>query len=424
MPDKIERIKSTVTATFDASREQQCREWLEKFGAKRNIYFAVNVPKSDVIEKCKREEIQTMIALHVDIDPAAGEPFDIERTRILSMLSPDKLAEKNLPPASAIIDSGGGYQAFWFLEQPLELNCSKANAEDAKLYNLKIEIALVQDSCHDVSHIMRLPGTINRPNKLKRDKGRGEALARVENFDDVKYGLDRFTKAPAIKQQLSNAETHAPSNIARIETLDNLPVAEWCKALINVGYDPNKPHPLLPRKYDSRSEAQFAVSCELVRVGVADDVHYSILTDPRFGITPSVIDKGNRAGKYAERQIAQAHDTVDTDAVSRINRRYFAALEGKKVLYFREEDDNTLSAMTADSFAFEVATIKQTFIDGNGKPKEIPALPVWRESAAADILGAALCSILHIRNATINTICGRVSALNLRRVTGRLCAGI
>jgi hypothetical protein len=43
---------------------------------------------------------------------------------------------------------------------------------------------------------MRLPGTINRPNKVKREKGRVEALACVVEFDAERgYPLSLFKRA-------------------------------------------------------------------------------------------------------------------------------------------------------------------------------------------------------------------------------------
>jgi hypothetical protein len=298
-----------VTATFDETREQKCREWLEQQGQTRNIYFAVNLPKSDVFNKTKREEIDKMYALHVDIDPRDGEPLNTERTRILSMLSPEKLAEKNLPPASAIVFSGGGYQAFWLLTQPLELGCNLAVAEDAALYNLKIEIELSADSCHDVCRIMRLPGTINRPDDKKRAKGRTDVLSEVASFPGEKYGLDCFVKSPPIansNRKLPDYETPKldKSKVTPLASVDELPngVSEETKTIIQRGHDPRDPN----RFGSSRSEWLFRVVCDLHKAQVPRETIYSIITDARFGVSASVLDKGSRIEKYAMRQIERA----------------------------------------------------------------------------------------------------------------------
>ncbi len=75
-----------------------------------------------------------------------------------------------MPPPSIIVFSGGGYQAYWKLKEPLEINGDIAKAEDAKRYNMQLERIFKADSCHNIDRIMRLPGTINIPgvDKLAR----------------------------------------------------------------------------------------------------------------------------------------------------------------------------------------------------------------------------------------------------------------
>jgi hypothetical protein len=50
-----------------------------------------------------------------------------------------------LPKPTKIIDSGGGFQAFWKLKEPVPINGEKALAKDAKLYNKGIEALLGGD---------------------------------------------------------------------------------------------------------------------------------------------------------------------------------------------------------------------------------------------------------------------------------------
>jgi hypothetical protein len=69
-----------------------------------------------------------VVYLHTDIDPRAGEDIDAERQRALGLLrNPPGLLQP-----TCIIDSGGGYQGFWQLREPITTDCELAKAEDAK----------------------------------------------------------------------------------------------------------------------------------------------------------------------------------------------------------------------------------------------------------------------------------------------------
>jgi hypothetical protein len=72
--------------------EAQCRSWIGEYLGRWNIYFTVNRTKEGVNKKPKKIDIQAMRALHVDVDPRAGEDIEEERTAILSGLRAFMLA--------------------------------------------------------------------------------------------------------------------------------------------------------------------------------------------------------------------------------------------------------------------------------------------------------------------------------------------
>ena len=273
------------------------------------------------------------------------------------------------PRPTCVIFSGGGYQGFWRLIEPVEIN---GNEDDLKLYNKHLELLLGGDKCHNVDRIMRLPGTVNRPDAKKRAKGRTEALARVEWFDDSVHDIEQFEKAPSeVVRGNSKPVAVTPEKVKRVICLNDLPVGDLCKRVIAQGGDPDD-----PTRWDSRSEPLFWVVCEMVRAGVDDDNIYAIITDPVWDISASVLDKGNGAHRYALRQIERAHDFADDDAVSQINREYFAALDGGKTVFCREEADGTLTTMNKESFAFELADRVAEVSTGKGTAS-VPATKLW-----------------------------------------------
>jgi hypothetical protein len=193
-----------------------------------------------------------------------------------------------------------------------------------------------------VDRVMRLPGTINRPDAGKIKKGRTEALAELIAYNAANvYSLGQFAKAAA--PQASAGATNAPAinlsgTVKRLASVDELPAAVSPKGRIVIvqGIDPDEPN-----KFSGRSEWLFYACCEMVRGGCSDDQIYAVITDPDFGISASVLDKGGMKEKYAARQIARARaDTADPH-LAEMNGRFFVIgdLGGKCVVSWQEYDD-------------------------------------------------------------------------------------
>ena len=108
---------------------------------------------------------------------------------------------------------------------------------------------------HNVDRLLRLPGTINWPNKVKLAKGRVACQASVVKLTEARYSLDQFAKAapadPKASAVSDNVENIAPDD-ARLAKLD----ARW----IALGYEDEGLD-----KYPSRSEAVFALTCACFR---------------------------------------------------------------------------------------------------------------------------------------------------------------
>lgn len=283
-----------------------------------NIYFHVNPTFEDMNKKAAKKDIAAVEWLQVDIDPRAREKLEEEQPRIAALLT-TKLPP-NIPPPTVIIFSGGGYQAFWKLAEPIVLDGSEEAADRAALYNRQLALDLEGDlACQDVSHVMRVPGTVNWPSEKKRAKGRVRALAELVEFHPERvYSLDRFTAArlstqPGLASGTPASAAFVPGPRVRdLAELDQYGVADRVKAIVVQGHHRDVEGPKQPD--DSRSEWLFDAVCQLVRANVPDEVIYAVITDPDFGISESVLDKGSRTDAYARRQIARARGKVEQDA--------------------------------------------------------------------------------------------------------------
>lgn len=283
------------TAVFSPEVGNAARKWLDERQGRLNLYYLVNETKGN---RRRKEDVTAARALHVDLDPRVSEDVEAERGRAVGLL------RAYSPPPTVIVDSGNGMQGLWLLDQPVPLSGDPSPVEGR---NLAIELKLGADACHDASRLMRLPGTVNVPNEKKRSRGRKAAAASVvEAHWGRVYRLDDFPCAPRVNQPEGGAapEVRLSADLPRLDSLEDLPsgVSFKTKQLIVQGCDPDD-----PARYPSRSEALFAVLCEMVRADCSDDQIAAVILDPDYGISAHVLEQP-RSRQYAARQIQRARD--------------------------------------------------------------------------------------------------------------------
>lgn len=341
-------LKFISAATFDESNIEEMRKWLERRSGRCSIYFQVNSavmvdangnPKT-YTKKTTKADIASFDWLHVDLDPRVGKDIREERNKALGILTEPP---GNIPKPTCIIFSGGGFQAFWRLKDPVDVKGDIGIAEEAERYNIQLQMILNADACHNADRIMRLPGTINVPNKKKIEKGRQKEQAFVVEFNENEYSTSEFTKAPKLQVagdelELDETEVMVSGNVKRVSDLqeisntsgDRVRLPGYVVDLIQAGYDPNAKQVNetrnLPRIYPSRSEALFAVICQLVKKGVPDEVTFSIITDPDYPISESILELKSRAEKHALRQIRRAKDFIISPELEELNQRHCVIL--------------------------------------------------------------------------------------------------
>ena len=305
--------KSIETRTFHPGAEVYLTSWLTKHGD-RNLYFHVNTTMRDLTKKADREDIKSVDWLHIDIDPRAGEDLVEERDRALALLT--SKPPRGVPPPTVIIFSGGGYQAFWKLEESIQIDGDLPKAEDAKRWNQWLETKFGADNCHNIDRIMRLPGTVNWPGarKVKKDKARTPTLAKLVEFNDRVYTLGAFTKAEAIAEE---AQTEEPVGPVDLEHLDPKTVE-----IIKLGIDPDNP----TRWDNDRSDGVWFVACEMARADFKGGEIMAVLLDKAYKISDHIYDtkRTDKAQEgYARRQARRALDEViDTFATDDDGKKF------------------------------------------------------------------------------------------------------
>jgi hypothetical protein len=278
--------------TFDPGRRDEMRRWIDVRQGTVNLYFHVNELRLEFRDsKASKDDVATVTYMHVDIDD--DDPAVLEQ-----------LTDFTLPP-TAVVFSGGGYHAYWRLNEPC------ADLAHAERCNISLAQSLGGDNCHNVDRIMRLPGTLNIPNKKKREKGRAVAAAYVvvDATDWLRtYSIDEFSEAePQTKKALGQlSAVDVP-----IISIDDLPpaVSDITKAFIREGDDLDNPRGSDDAHFKSRSEAVFRVICDLVRAGCTNEVIAGVMLNPDHGISVSILEKKDQT-TYTFSQIAKATQIV------------------------------------------------------------------------------------------------------------------
>ncbi len=365
--------------------------WLDEYNGKRNIYFHVNTTMRALGKKAGREDIMSVDWFHVDIDPRADEDLDEERKRALGLLTTN--LPEGVPAPSVVIFSGGGYQGFWKLEEPILIDGDLPKAEDAKRYNVQLEIRFGADNCHNIDRIMRLPGTINIHDVRKRKKGRTPTLAECVQFDDTAYPLSDFIAAQAVQMQGETTFDSSTSqivtisgNINRIDEADELNewgVSERLKVIMAQGHHPDE----TKEGDDSRSAWLFDFVCNALREGVPDDVIFSIITDPGWKISRSVLELKGNAEKYAIKQIESGKFKAIDPWLQYFNDKYAVVKNfGGKCLVISDQRDHSLERFRLVRQTF--STLAEAYSHKNVQigtdkfknPKYMPAGKWWLQN--------------------------------------------
>lgn len=319
---------NTETQTF--TDPGALREWVARRVGRQNLYFSVNDLAPDTRKKARKDEVTRIRGLHVDVDvapPSGGWPKEEPSPERLSELRAyltsevarlqNRVVDGNgwpaaIPRPTAIVASGGGFQCFWRFEDDEVVSTEVAEAIHSRLIGL-----LDGDrAAVDVSHIMRLPGTMNLPSQKKRWRGREDAPAYLAWADwGRRFRVADFPAQEAKAAPAAGGPRVELGEVKRLDSLDDLPtaVSARTRALIVNGADPDE-----PGKYPSRSEALFAVLCDLVRADCTDDQMAAVILDPDFGISAHVLEQPGPA-RYAARQIERARDEAVQPELRELN---------------------------------------------------------------------------------------------------------
>lgn len=229
--------------------------------------------------------------------------------------------------------------------------------------------------------MLRLPGTVNWPNKAKRAKGRSARLAAVVRALGGKHPLADFPPVP-LGQPTGGGTVELPADLPPAD-VEALPahVDARTRMLIVQGEDPDD-----PTRYGSKSEVMWAVVNTLIRAGCDAELIAAFLLDPQLGISDHPL-RQKRSVEYVARQIERAREENENPMLRQLNEEHAVVdMYGGKcrvVSWQGSEADPTRQELVAQSFEDfrnRYMNIRvQAGQDKQGQPTYAPAGKWWLE---------------------------------------------
>jgi predicted P-loop ATPase len=185
--------------TITAKTDGDVRAFVAKYNGKRNLFYSVNPTRTTLTKKAAKTDIAAIEYLPGDLDPKDGETAEAAKARYLAALDTLK------PTPSAVIDSGNGIQVLHKLAERIELAEPVTDEQGKKVFPAETAklIADVENrvkalmkklgsaaGTQNIDRILRLPGTVNLPNKKKLAAGRTACPTELLHFNGATCKLE------------------------------------------------------------------------------------------------------------------------------------------------------------------------------------------------------------------------------------------
>ncbi len=130
-------------------------------GDTANVYFGVHPSeiRRGPYHRAKKEHVAAINCLFADAD---GKHFEDKAAALTHLENLD-------PRPSVIIDSGGGYHAYWLLQEPYALTTASKRERAENLQRRWVQFVGGDPGAKDLARVLRVPGTLNLKEKYGPD---------------------------------------------------------------------------------------------------------------------------------------------------------------------------------------------------------------------------------------------------------------
>lgn len=315
-----------------------------------NIYWTVNTVRPGLNKKPSKTDIRSARFVHVDIDPPkTGGAFD--KPAIAAAMT-----EIAAPP-SFIIDSGGGLQAFWRLDDEFQ------NLASIEGINTQVRDYFEADACQNIDRLMRVPGSVNWPDKKKLARGRTAVTAAIMVADDgTVYSPEELASAfpPARHPVTPERAVNLPNGYEPV-SIEDFGLSSLDPIRIAVMQPPGQ----------DRSGDGVAAARLMANAGYTDSQIIGVLLNPSHSVSSHFLDQ-----RDSFRAAARAVQLVRRDSPP----------EGEALHYIMPKAD--FDRLVAN----ELAKVRKRMVpatlrsDEDDEPRPTTGLPAWRRDLGSGAL--------------------------------------
>jgi hypothetical protein len=219
-----------VSRLFANAADEEITAWVTQF-AEWGLYYSANEPAAGAPNrKLSKAHIARLRMAWVEIDivlPVEARDWTLPEKqawvagqREILIARAAVIAGTGPCPPTIVLDSGNGVHLLWLFAQTLDATAENGrHARDLEDLNRGLAAAFGGDAVHNVDRILRLPGTVNRPDARKRAQGKVGGPTRVLHVNDRRYAPEEIARhyPPVAAADLHESE---PAIAAALEALD------------------------------------------------------------------------------------------------------------------------------------------------------------------------------------------------------------
>lgn len=274
----------------DCSFHKTVKQAVKSIDMRKEVCFGVN-PRSE--KRGTKKSVSFALALHADIDVGTLGHSKPSKHQDIRTAIEEYRTFKYYP--SIVVISGGGLHLYWLFDEPVEIKTAEIRSR-IEFLNKQLSTDLGGDTGHDISRILRVPGTYNR--KIKNAKRNVEIH---EIHEEYKYSLDDFEEYD-IKAIDTQESLHFSDSIVDVD-IRNFDVSKKFMNLVLFGGHEG---------YPSRSERDHAAIGALIRAGATDDQIKGIFS--KYPVGDKFMEKGYSGDNYLRASIEKLRNDGNTVA--------------------------------------------------------------------------------------------------------------
>jgi putative DNA primase/helicase len=275
-----------------AQNAEEVTAFVQQYNDRWNLYYSLN-PTRAINRKPKKKDIAAIEYVFSDLDPEEDETSEQAKTRYQTALQTFQ------PAPAALIDSGNGLQVLWRLRTPILISVNASPSEKDKIKDAEARSKTLMTrlgsaaGTQNIDRLLRLPGTINLPDEVKRRRGRVRCEAKLLSINGSACALEDLPKddaSPRASTRTRGTTTELPQEL---------------RHMLYLAGD-------TPAGYPSRSELFWAFINRAVRRGIDENKIVELCLDATYtGYSIYQHVQDNDGEPYVKRQIERALNEPD-----------------------------------------------------------------------------------------------------------------